>query len=325
MDVSFHRGYAVYNDDNDTSLSIIAPHSGPAFNTANSRDDNSETVAGLCWRKVGGTLIVSNMSRLREWGVDFNRDIPPLDLALGMYDEIVNQNMSDRTALYKEKYGWVARNEEDYYHRLKIYQSFWAAASGFKYVIMVHRAMSRVKSVPSVMDVVTFVERGMKRKTIKEIVNAINTKYYQFLKSIEKTYRQFVLLEQERAISDVITQFGTFRIEKLPMTYRNLFRSDLKKLKTYSQKYVIRRLLNNFTPQTFLGATKHALEKIPTPQVTIENVFDGSLAWGPKRKLFPLKDKIIMEVEPTYFMNRWYPDTTADIIVDIVKMLKQKV
>ena len=323
MDISFHRGYTVYADGRDDSLCIIAPHSGPAFDFSNARDDNSETVAGLCWKKSGGTLIVSNISRLREWGVDFNRDIPPLDLALSMYPEIANRKMSDRSSAYKAKYGWVAKSEDDYYARLKIYQNFWSAASGFRYVIMVHRALSRIKSVPSIMDVITFIEKGVKKENIKETVSAVNTKYYQFLKSIEKTYKQFILLEQERAITNTINKFGTFNIEKLPAAYRNLFRKDLQKIKVYSEKYVVKRLLNNFTPQTFLGATQHALEKIPTPQATIENVFDGSLAWGPKRKLFPLKDKIIMEVEPTYFMNRWYPEITADIIVDIARMLKR--
>ena len=323
MEASFRRGYTVYNNPKDPSVAIITPHSGPAFEMANARDDNSETVASLCWKKTGGTLVVSNMSRQRSWGVDFNRDIPPLDIALNMYEELTKKRISDEAALFRQRYGWVARSEEDYYQRLKIYQNFWAEAAGFKYVIMVHRAISRIKSVPSVMDVVTFIEKGVKRETLIEIVNQINAQYYQFLKSIEKTYKQFVLLEQERAITNCINRYKTFNMEKLPMSVRDVFQKDLEKIKKYSQKYVLKRLQNNFTPQTFLGASKHALEKIPEPQVTIENVFDGSLAWGPKRKLFPLKDKVIIEVEPTYFMNRWFPEITANIIVDIVRMLKK--
>lgn len=323
MDAFFQRGYTLYVDGKDSSVSIVAPHTGPAMETVNSRDDNSETVASLVWKKTGGKLLVSNISRLREWGIDFNRDIPPLNLSKEMYDPFIQDSTEDKITEYKKKYAWVAKNDDDYYRRLKIYQNFWYEASSAKYIVLVHRAISRIKSVPSIMDIITFMNKGVKKKAIKEIVNDVNTKYYEFLKSIEKTYKKFVLLEQERTVSNVIKKYNTFSMNKLPLHIRELFQKDIEKIGIYSQKYVIKRLKNTFTPQTFLGATKHALNNIPTPQVTIENIFDGSLAWGPKRKLFPEKDKVIIEVEPTYFMNRWYPEITAKIIYDVIEMLKK--
>ena len=133
-----------------------------------------------------------------------------------------------------------------------------------------------------------------------------------------------VVLEEERVVTNTLSMYKTFNLEKLPLHARKHFEKDIEKIGRYSQKYVVQRLYSNFTPQTFMGAVKHAITNIPPPQVTIENVFDGSLAWGPKRKLFPLKDKVVIEVEPTYFMNRWYPEVTAEIIVDIVKMVKER-
>ncbi|MAF35981.1 hypothetical protein CL622_02585 [archaeon] len=323
MDITFHRGYTCYANGTDASVAIIAPHAGPAFRTVNSRDDNSETVASLCWRKTNGKLVVSNISRLRDWGVDFNRDIPPLNTALRMYHTFKEDVSSDEITTYKKQFGWVAKSEDDYYRRLRIYQNFWNEASDSKYIIMVHRAISRIKSVPSVMDVVTFIDEEKKKDAIKEIVSRVNTKYYAFLKSVEKTYKKFVLLEQERVISDLTKRHQSLILKNLPMADRELLEKDLDKIGKYSQKFVLKRLASTLTPQTFLGAAKHALRNIPTPQVTIENVFDGSLALGPKRKFFPKKGKVLIEVEPTYFMNRWYPETTAKIIVDVVNMLKE--
>ena len=76
MDFKIKEGYLVYQTSRDPVL--VTPHSGPALEIATSRDDNSETVASLCWQKIGGTLIISNVSRKRMWGIDFNRDIPPI-------------------------------------------------------------------------------------------------------------------------------------------------------------------------------------------------------------------------------------------------------
>ena len=67
MDISFRKGYCAYKNK-DNGIFIVTPHSGPAFENSTARDDNSETVASLCWKKVGGTLIVATVARKRLWG-----------------------------------------------------------------------------------------------------------------------------------------------------------------------------------------------------------------------------------------------------------------
>src|SRR3989344_3322044 len=80
MKTEFKKGYIVYKNKDDPVF--VVPHSGPALEIATSRDDNAETVASLCWKKDGGVLIVSGIPRRRQWGIDFNRDIPNIDKAI---------------------------------------------------------------------------------------------------------------------------------------------------------------------------------------------------------------------------------------------------
>src|SRR3989338_5097901 len=95
----FYRGFSVYKNS-ENGIVIVAPHSGPALETTTSRDDNSETVASLCFKKMGGTLIISNMSRKRYWGIDFNRDIPSKETATKMFDMFSKEN-NNVEALYE--------------------------------------------------------------------------------------------------------------------------------------------------------------------------------------------------------------------------------
>ena len=84
----------------------------------------------------------------------------------------------------------------------------------------------------------------------------------------------------------------------------------------------IKRLKQSFTPQNYLTTVKSALDNCPLPQVTVENAFDASLAHGPKRKLFPTKNKTIIEIETSRFMSYFYPNMTAQIMKDIIEKVK---
>src|SRR3989344_7513141 len=109
MKTEFKKGYIVYKNKDDPVF--VVPHSGPALEIATSRDDNAETVASLCWKKDGGVLIVSGIPRKREWGIDFNRDIPNFDSALNAYNKFDED--SDKIFEYKKKYAWIAFDKED--------------------------------------------------------------------------------------------------------------------------------------------------------------------------------------------------------------------
>jgi len=312
--VQFKRGFIVYSDGNEKNV-IVSPHSGPALESSTSRDDNSETVASLCWGKIGGKLIIGNMPRHRLLGIDFNRDIPSLDLALKYYKHFINRDL-EKINYFKSRYGWVAIDEKDYYNRLKIYQDFWAEVGKGQKIVLVHRAFTKMRNVPSIIDIVTFGKDGVKQDKIKGIVDEVNLKYYNFLKKIEDDYKQAILFETKRELLNVIDKNGNI------VNINSSLKKDLKKMELYCSKEKLIKLKNDFTPQNFLDCVQDSLRNIPFLRITIQKVFEGDLAYAPKRKLFPRKDKTIIEVEPCRFMNFWHPQITAEILYDVLKMLE---
>ena len=301
---------------------ICTPHSGPALDNATSRDDNSDTVASLLWKRTGGKLVVSNMPRKRLYGVDFNRDIPSPKEAISMFPFYEQRKYNDKLYKFISRYAFVACDTEDYENRLKIYQNFWAEVSSGKYILLVHRSFPRLKSLPSIMDVVTFRDGGYKKKKIQEVVEEVNSKYYNFLKSVENDYKKMILFEQERVLNNVLDVYGTLNIKKMNVEIKEFFLKDLNKIEQFAKKEDYSRLMNEFSPQNFIAACRSALEGAPLPKITIENSFKGDLAYGVKRKLLPIKDKHILEIEPSRFLNFWHPDTTAEIIYFILNKIK---
>ncbi|HLC63631.1 MAG TPA: hypothetical protein VJJ21_04925 [Candidatus Nanoarchaeia archaeon] len=315
MAVSFRKGFTVYNKDN--SIAIVAPHAGPALEITTSRDDNAETTASLLWKKFGGKLIVGNVSRKRLWGVDFNRDIPPLKLALKNYELFKNYDDIQVIFQYKKKYAWVAEDEQDYYERLKIYQGFWAEIEDCEKCVFIHRQFNRLKSLPGIMDFISLAGANVKKEKIYDIILDANVKYTDFFKRIEPGYKQAVYIESQRMVAEAIRRYKEFKWDKFSVFTREVFFKDLKIIKKYAQPYVVKRLQERFTQDNYIEACQDALKNCPYPRITLENTFDGSTALGPRRKLFS-GDKVIIEVEPSQFMNQWYPDVAASIIKDVM-------
>jgi len=320
MEFIFRRGFLVYKDSNK-NLAIACPHSGPALENATSRDDNSETVASICWKLMGGNLIIGNMPRKRLYGVDFNRDIPSFSMAKEHFNVFKSGKDYNKIYEYRKKYAFVAMDENDYESRLKIYQSFWGEIGGCKNILLVHRAFNRMKAYPSIIDFVTFKEKGIKKKVIDKIVTKVNKKYKLFFEKIEHPYKDFILFESQRFVANIIENYGSFNFNKFSEEVKGSFRKDLEKIRRYTSPYLVKRLEENFTHHNYLECVKNALSNAPHPIATVENVFDGSLALGPERKLFPVKKKTIIEAEGSYFMNFWYPQKTAEIIRDVVGKL----
>ncbi|MBU1204238.1 MAG: hypothetical protein KKG60_04190 [Nanoarchaeota archaeon] len=318
MDSRFRQGYIIYGEEK-SGVVIVTPHSGPAMENPTSRDDNSETVAGLCWKKTGGKLIISTMPRRRLWGIDFNRDIPPIEIALSSYKIFEQDTNQDYISHYMKKYAWVSKDDQDYENRLRIYQSFWSEVGKGEKIILVHRAFNRVRSLPSIIDFVTFKSRGIREKEINKIVKELNKKYRFFLRSIERPYKKEVMDETEKRVLGMIRKYGSFDVGRFSNTTKELIKKDIVKTQKYARPYITKRLNERFTAENYLRAVGDTLRNSPKPEITIENVADGSLALGPNRKLFPTAGKVIMEVEPTHFMNRWYPNITAEIICEVIK------
>ncbi|HLC57441.1 MAG TPA: hypothetical protein VJH95_02630 [Candidatus Nanoarchaeia archaeon] len=318
MAVSFKKGFTVYGDGD---LAIVCPHSGPALEITTSRDDNSETTASLLWKKIGGKLVIGNVSRKRLWGIDFNRDIPPLKLALKNYELFENYNDLQTITQYKKKYGWVAVDEGDYYERLKIYQGFWGEIEDCDKIVFVHRQFNRLKSLPGIMDFVSLAGKGIKQERVYDVIPGVNAKYEGFFKRVEEGYKRAVFFETQRMIAEAIRRYGEFNWDKFSLNVREVFFRDMKVIKKYAKPYIVKRLEEKFTAGNYLEACNDVLKNAPCPRITLENTFDGSTALGPRRKLFS-GDKLVIEVEPSQFMNQWYPDAAAGIIKEVIDRIK---
>ncbi|MAG45750.1 MAG: hypothetical protein CMH63_03195 [Nanoarchaeota archaeon] len=323
MQIEYKRGYTVYTKGNK-ELCFVAIHSGPAIENPVHRDDHSETVASLSWKELGGTLVVSGVSRDRLWGIDYNRYIPSIGSALRHYEKFIKNPEGESLLDFTRKYAWVAKDEGDYYERLKVYQSFWNDVSKGKYIVLVHKNFPKMKAVPSVMDFITFSNIGIKKRVIKDIVSDVNSKYFDFFEKIKSDYRAAILADTRRFVLNVMRIYGHFNPAVMSEGYRMALEKDLEKVSMYCDKIALNRLRNNFNPYNFLMCVQNALTHIPLPQVTIEGVHDGSLALGPYNKLFPKRDKTVIEVESNGFLNFWHPHMAAKIMNDVIKKVMEE-
>jgi len=87
--------------------------------------------------------------------------------------------------------------------------------------------------------------------------------------------------------------------------------------------FLFKRMSRDFEPVNYLNAARSAIENSPLPRITLEEVFDGSLALGPKRKLFPMQEKLIVEIEVCEFLAEWYPEMTVKIIKEVIEKNSQ--
>ena len=313
----FHRGFTILSSGSGPVW--VCPHSGPSIETVTSRDDNSDTVASRCWLKTGGTLIISGISRKMTYGVDFNRNIPPKDVALNLFDEFFTHILSSRLERYRKEYAWSARNSTDYKTRSNIYNDFWKAVerSG-NVVVFVHRQFTRMKNYPSLMDIITYQGEGVNKKIVETVVGNINKKYERFFKKIWSYYKDYIIMEERRIIEVIKEKFGEFDINRLKIEYRKNILKDIEISKKYAEMKIIKEFENNPNERNFLKLIKSALKNGPHPIITVESVFKGSRAMRMKKPMFLKKDHVVLEVESTAFFNYWFPDKAADILIDLL-------
>ncbi len=316
----YEKGFTIYrNGDNPV---WVAPHVGSSFETPTSRDWNSDTVASLCWLKQGGSLVLSTLTRKRIWGVDYNRDPPSYETAVRAYPDFVADKNRARLSKYRSKYAFVAKNKADYTERLRIYETFWTTVGNLgSIIILIHRKFARMKNYPSVIDIVTYEGKGVDTSTIKKVLEQINKKYFEKLFNISEQYKRFILMDTERVCSRIKDVFGEFSLEKADAEYKHWLKDDLSSLAELLGQDEINKLMSNFSLERFLGVVKRALSLNIKPSVTLENIFKGRKALSVKSKFFN-KHFLIMEAEVNAFLGYWYPKLAADIICDIVKLLR---
>jgi len=312
-------GFLVFGDGK--KMTWVTPHSGPALETPTSRDDNSDTVASLCWMKVGGRLVVSTMPRKRALGVDFNRDPPTLKEATEYYPHFLENENPQKLAEYRLKYAFCAADRRDHARRLRIYNNFWSEVRGSgRTVVFIHRKFTRMKNFPSIMDIVAYEDYGFSRKILAPIIAKINRKYAGFLESITSNYINAILLEEKRAVERVTEIYGSFNLGNMGAEYKNHILNDLKIIKKFADEKNVERLSKRFTPKNFIHAVRSALSNGQKPKITVESIFKGKHGRRQKRIMFRRKN--VISIESNAFLNYWYPNEASDMILDIVNEIK---
>jgi hypothetical protein len=312
-------GFLVF--ENGKEITWVTPHSGPALETPTSRDDNSDTVASLCWMKIGGRLVVSTVPRKRALGIDYNRDRPPLKKSLEYHPLFLKNECPEKLEEYRFKYAFCAADKRDHTKRARIYKNFWSTVkeSG-RTVVFIHRKFTRLKNFPSVMDIVAFEGYGFSKKILSPIINRINRKYDDFLQSIKDNYINAILLEEKRAVERISEIYGSFNLKDIGVEYKNHILEDLRVIKRYADKKRLNRLDKHFTQKNFLLAVKSALLNAENPKITVESIFRGSHARGQARRIS--RQKNVISIESNAFLNYWYPNEASHIILDMVNEIK---
>ncbi len=313
MNVKFevHDGFIVYK--NGPGPVLVALHAGPSFFDPKNRDANAETVASLVWQKLGGTLVISTLPRKRKFGIDFNRALPPRDLAIKYY----NINDVEKEYNYMKRYAFVAKDAKDYAKRARIYKEFWSyiRQAGNVYVFF-HRKFTRMKNYPAIFDIVTFDGLGIDKKLLQAIVDEVNKEKAALMKGLEKDYKDAILLEQRRILKRLLKKYGTINPLKLKGSAREYLLQDLARIKEFAGI-----TLSGFSIKEFMKACKLALQRGPTPHITIEKQFTGALAHGPRKELLRKASKVVIEVESDEFLNYWHPEETAELVIDVLKKI----
>ncbi len=318
------RGFLVYENPgkkDGEEIVWVAPHSGPSLETPTSRDDNSDTVASLCWLKVGGKFVISTMPRKRALGIDFNRNPPPLKKSVEYYPWFMKDLYAEKLARYREKYAWCAESRRDHYGRLNIYRDFWDEVSGKgSMVVFVHTKFTRIKNFPSIMDIVAYEDYGFSREILAPIVRKINRKYSEFFDSIAENYKNAILYQQRRVAKRIADVYGEFHPTSPKVEYKTNLMNDLRVIRKYADRERVSAMKKKFTSRNFIRAVESSLKNAGGPKVTVESIFKGRHARGQAK--FLSRRKNVLAIELDAFISYWYPHEASDIVLDIVNAAK---
>ncbi len=314
-------GFTVYR--NGDGPVFVSMHAGHAFESVMERDDNSDCIGALCWKKYGGTLVLSTVTRNRFYGIDFNRDIPPQDIAFEFY------NKPDKIEYFKKRYAFVAKNPMEYKRKLRIYNEFWSyVRTSGNFFVFLHRHYARIKNYPSLMDLVTFRDIGIKKEILQKIVDDINESYRKFFRRIEKDLKRFILLEERRILELGETECLAKDIRRaLSWFYEKrenkntVVIKDERELKNFLVS-INPKKLDEKTKKKILKVFNLALKNMPSPRITLEKIFSAEMAIGPIKQILKSGRKIALEIEINEFLSRFYPEKTAEIVINIINKIR---
>ena len=297
MVIRFLPGFTVMDGEGD--ICWASPHSGPSLRFSDSRDDRSDLVAHLCWEKLGGRLVISNVSRMRDLGVDLNRAAPDAETAISMFRKYAgNVKEQDACYDYRKKYAWVAADRRDHESRLGVYRAFWTEVGAYNTAVMVHRMFTTPSTAGSVIDLFT---RGFDGKAVENTVRKVNTRYAKFLRSIKPDMTRFMQLEEKRNI-DFIERTPPDEIETEFVNNIERHKSILGVRKNTEIEEAIGRFMKGISPK-----------------ITYRNIFSGSKSYGIENP--ELRGKNIIQAEVTSFLGFWYPDVAAEMLCMVTEEL----
>ncbi len=306
MEIDFKAGHIVLKNGKGPVYVVL--HSGPRIVDTINRDTGADCVSYLTWRKTGGTLVLVTVPRHQEVGIDFNRDFVDAKKALKNWESV----QTEGAGRYKNRYAWAAYDMKDHRTKESMYRNFWSKVSRMgDTFFLIHSTSLRVGHIPTLVDIITFDGKGLSMKTTKNIVRKLNTKYEQLFLSVKILYDKSVHLKHEIGLENIFSKAKSFVLEEF-------IERDKKKIKKYAEPSIVQKLEKNFTPENFMTGIESALRRSPAPRLTIENVFSGKKAFGPKKYLVG-KAKAVVEVEFNEFLNIHFPKISAEILQDFVK------
>ncbi len=118
-----------------------------------------------------------------------------------------------------------------------------------------------------------------------------------------------------------ISKLFGFDLKKMKVEYRKNMQEGLNFIERILGKNILEKLKNNLTSENFLDVAADALNSSGSPRITLESIFKGDKGLETKSKLFG--KPLVMEFESNAFLNYWYPDEAADIILDIIKSIEE--
>jgi hypothetical protein len=172
------------------------------------------------------------------------------------------------------------------------------------------------------MDVVNFRGKGINTRIMKKVIAEINKTNNEFFRSIKDLYIEEAAVESRRRAYRIKKVFGEFSIKKSGIEYKKNLKKDFSFIKKYGDKEFVENLINNFTSRNFVLAAKNAMENAPAPYVSLNEIFGGETAYGPKTELKMGQDNVVLEIEVSEFMNKFFPEEASDIILAIVNSIQ---
>lgn len=310
MKISFERSYILI--ENGKGPVYIALHSGPMTGlVANSkeRDTGSDYVSTLCLKKTGGKLILSLLPRNQPFGIDFNREVPTEKDALKYWGRSLEGKSGEHDVIY----GFTSYDSDDYKTRSKLYEDFWKTVNklGNSFVLL-HTLTMKAGNYPSLIDFITFDDKGVDRNNIEMVVSELNKKYKKEFKKFEQKYREAVFVREKIEVQDILKQDKSDYLQEL-------FDRDMSFINKYCEKGLKNKLKNNFNKENYIKCVGNSLNNIE-PSLTVERIFSGKKAIGVKKKIIK-KGKKAIEIEINEFMSTYFPVMTSNIIVDTLKRI----